>query len=96
LPAWFMHRSYHVSRVPSLNRKIRVIVDWSLALLLRREVVSMGELHSPREPFTDVTPTVAAAPAPPVAVPAVAPRQPAPSEQAGSNQEPVAARPAGG
>ena len=63
LPAWFMHRSYHVSRVPSLNRKIRVIVDWTLALLLRREVVSMGELHSPREPFTDVTPAVAAVPA---------------------------------
>ena len=62
LPAWFMHRSYHVSRVPSLNRKIRVIVDWTLALLLRREVVSMGELHSPREPFTDVTPAVAAVP----------------------------------
>jgi NADH dehydrogenase len=59
LPAWFMHRSYHVSRVPSLNRKIRVIVDWTLALFLKREVVSMGELHFPREPFTDVTPAVA-------------------------------------
>jgi len=54
--AWFMHRTYHVSRVPSLNRKIRVIVDWTLATFLRREVVSMGELHTPREPFTDVTP----------------------------------------
>jgi NADH:ubiquinone reductase (H+-translocating) len=56
LPAWFMHRTYHVSRVPSLNRKVRVIVDWTLATVLRREVVSMGELHTPREPFTDVTP----------------------------------------
>jgi len=54
--AWFMHRTYHVSRVPSLNRKVRVIVDWTLATVLRREVVSMGELHTPREPFTDVTP----------------------------------------
>jgi NADH:ubiquinone reductase (H+-translocating) len=54
--AWFMHRTYHVSRVPSLNRKIRVVVDWTLALILRREVVSMGGLHAPREPFTDVTP----------------------------------------
>lgn len=56
--AWFMHRTYHVSRVPSLNRKIRVVVDWTLALFLRREVVSLGELHRPREPFTDVTPPV--------------------------------------
>ena len=60
LAAWFMHRTYHVSRVPSLNRKIRVLVDWTLALILKREVVSMGELHSPRVPFTDVTPAVAA------------------------------------
>ena len=58
LPAWFMHRTYHMSRIPSLNRKIRVVVDWTLALLLKREVVSMGELHRPREPFTEVTPPV--------------------------------------
>ena len=56
LPAWFMHRTYHMSRIPSLNRKIRVVVDWSLALFLRREVVSLGELHQPRDPFLDVTP----------------------------------------
>jgi NADH dehydrogenase len=56
LPAWFMHRTYHVSRIPSLNRKIRVIIDWTLALFLKREVVSLGELHDPRVSFTDVTP----------------------------------------
>jgi NADH:ubiquinone reductase (H+-translocating) len=54
--AWFMHRTYHLSRVPSLNRKIRVVADWTLALFLRREAISLGELHHPREPFTDVTP----------------------------------------
>jgi NADH dehydrogenase len=59
-PAWFMHRTYHMSRTPSLNRKIRVIVDWTLALFLKREVVALGELHQPREPFTDVTPAVPA------------------------------------
>ncbi len=52
--AWFMHRTYHMSRIPSLNRKIRVLADWTLALFLKREVVSMGGLHEPREPFTDV------------------------------------------
>jgi NADH dehydrogenase len=55
-PAWFMHRTYHMTRIPSLNRKIRVIVDWTLALFLKREVVALGELHQPREPFTEVTP----------------------------------------
>jgi NADH dehydrogenase len=59
-PAWFMHRTYHMSRIPSLNRKIRVVVDWTLALFLRREVVALGELHQPREPFTEVTPVVRA------------------------------------
>jgi NADH dehydrogenase len=61
-PAWFMHRTYHMSRIPSLNRKIRVVVDWTLALFLRREVVSLGELHQPREPFTEVTPPAEALP----------------------------------
>jgi NADH:ubiquinone reductase (H+-translocating) len=55
-PAWFMHRTYHMTRIPSLNRKVRVIADWTLQLFLRREVVSLGEIHQPREPFTDVTP----------------------------------------
>lgn len=55
-PAWFLHRTYHMTRIPSLNRKIRVVADWTLQLFLRREVVALGELHEPREPFTDVTP----------------------------------------
>ncbi len=59
-PAWFMHRTYHLSRIPSWNRRVRVVIDWTLALFLKREVVSLGELHQPREPFTDVTPEVTA------------------------------------
>ena len=55
-PAWFLHRTYHMSRIPTLNRKIRVVVDWTLALFLRREVVSLDELHHPRDPFVDATP----------------------------------------
>src|SRR5690606_18017160 len=58
LPACFMHRTYHMSRIPSLNRKVRVVVDWTLALFLKREVVSLGQLHQPRESFTGVTPKV--------------------------------------
>jgi NADH dehydrogenase len=50
-PAWFMHRSYHVSRVPTLNRKARVVADWTLASLFRREVVSLGQLQDPRREF---------------------------------------------
>ena len=51
LPAWFMHRTYHLSRLPTLNRKARVTADWTLALFLKREVVSLGTLERPREEF---------------------------------------------
>jgi NADH dehydrogenase len=49
--AWFMHRSYHVSRMPTFNRKVRIIADWTSALLFRREVVSLGQVQSPRAEF---------------------------------------------
>jgi NADH:ubiquinone reductase (H+-translocating) len=66
LPAWFMHRTYHVSRIPSLNRKARVVADWTLAFVFRRETVSLGQLHQPRNEFTEVTPvTPGQAPAAP-------------------------------
>ncbi|MFI5890730.1 NAD(P)/FAD-dependent oxidoreductase [Actinoplanes sp. NPDC051513] len=58
LPAWFMHRTYHMSRIPSFNRKVRVVADWTLAFVLRRETIALGQLHAPREEFTHVTPRV--------------------------------------
>jgi NADH:quinone reductase (non-electrogenic) len=48
-PAWFMHRTYHLSRVPTFNRKVRVVADWTLALFFRREIVSLGSVQRPRE-----------------------------------------------
>ena len=50
-PAWFMHRTYHLSRVPTLNRKVRVVMDWTLALFFKRETVSLGEIEAPRSEF---------------------------------------------
>ena len=49
--AWFMHRTYHLSRVPTVNRKVRVVADWTLAALFPREVVSLGQLQQPRREF---------------------------------------------
>jgi NADH dehydrogenase len=46
-----MHRTYHVSRVPTFNRKARVVADWTLASLFPREVVSLGQLQDPRREF---------------------------------------------
>jgi len=49
--AWFLHRTYHLSRVPTFNRKVRVLADWTAALFFPREVVSLGQLQSPRTDF---------------------------------------------
>ncbi|MGI8880827.1 MAG: NAD(P)/FAD-dependent oxidoreductase [Jatrophihabitans sp.] len=51
--AWFMHRTYHVSRMPTLNRKVRVLADWTGALVFRREVVSLGQLQQPLTVFQE-------------------------------------------
>lgn len=50
-PAWFMHRVYHLSRVPTFNRKARVLAEWTLAGLFKREIVSLGSLEHPRAEF---------------------------------------------
>jgi NADH dehydrogenase len=51
LPAWFMHRSYHMSRMPTFNRKVRIVLDWTLALFFRRELVALGRLQDPYAEF---------------------------------------------
>lgn len=56
-PAWAMHRAYHVSRVPTFNRKARVVADWALASVFRREVISLGQLQDPRREFVSAANT---------------------------------------
>ncbi|QGK68771.1 NAD(P)/FAD-dependent oxidoreductase [Allosaccharopolyspora coralli] len=51
LIAWFMHRAYHVSRMPTFNRKMRIVIDWTLAFLFKREAVSMGQIQDPKADF---------------------------------------------
>ena len=54
-PAWMMHRAYHVSRVPTFNRKVRVTMDWVLAGFFRREAISLTAFENPRGEFTEVS-----------------------------------------
>jgi NADH:ubiquinone reductase (H+-translocating) len=51
-PAWLMHRAYHVSRMPTLNRKVRIQLDWLISGLFRREVISLGQINDPKAEFT--------------------------------------------
>lgn len=50
-PAWLMHRVYHLSRVPTVNRKTRVLAEWILSGFFKREIVSLGSLEHPRAEF---------------------------------------------
>lgn len=45
-PAWFMHRVYHLSRVPTVNRKARVLSEWILSGLFKREIVSSARSNA--------------------------------------------------
>ncbi|MCW5250187.1 NAD(P)/FAD-dependent oxidoreductase [Streptomyces sp. SHP 1-2] len=51
LPAWLLHRAHHLGRVPTANRKARVLAEWILAGLFQREIVSLGSLEHPRAEF---------------------------------------------
>ncbi len=45
--AWWMGRSYHLLMIPGLARKARVVSDWTISLLFRRDVSQLGQLGSP-------------------------------------------------
>ena len=46
-PGWFVARTYHLYQLPLLSRKLRVVLDWTVALLFRRDVVELSVLGHP-------------------------------------------------
>jgi NADH dehydrogenase len=52
-PAWFMHRTYHMSRVPTTARKAQVLIDWTQAFFFRREIVGLWSFHEPFKEFAE-------------------------------------------
>jgi NADH dehydrogenase len=51
LPAWLMHRGYHVLAVPTWERKIRVAAIWLTGFLFGRDIVSLASVQHPRDAF---------------------------------------------
>jgi NADH:quinone reductase (non-electrogenic) len=47
-PGWFVTRTYHLYQLPLFSRKLRVVVDWTVALLFRRDIAELGTLGHPR------------------------------------------------
>jgi NADH dehydrogenase len=40
-------RTYHLYQLPLLSRKLRVVADWTVALLFRRDIAELGVLGHP-------------------------------------------------
>jgi NADH dehydrogenase len=48
---WFLHRSYHLLAMPTIARRVKIAMDWTVALLFPRDIAQLGSLEHPREPF---------------------------------------------
>jgi len=46
-PGWFVTRTYHLYQLPLFSRKLRVVVDWTVALFFRRDIAELGSLGHP-------------------------------------------------
>jgi NADH dehydrogenase len=46
-PGWFFTRTYHLYQLPLASRKLRVVVDWTVALFFRRDIAELGLLGHP-------------------------------------------------
>ncbi|MGI6590877.1 MAG: NAD(P)/FAD-dependent oxidoreductase [Eggerthellaceae bacterium] len=51
LLGWLAHRAYHVSALPTAERKARVISDWVRGAVLGRDLASTSEFANPRGLF---------------------------------------------
>jgi NADH:quinone reductase (non-electrogenic) len=43
-PGWFITRTYHLYQLPLVSRKLRVVTDWTVALLFRRDIAELSML----------------------------------------------------
>jgi NADH dehydrogenase len=52
--AWFLWRSYYLLQLPSLERRIRVAVDWALELFLAHDVIEINMRRTRIRPGEEV------------------------------------------
>jgi NADH dehydrogenase len=46
-PAWLIARTYHLLLMPGMGRRLRLLVDWNVALAFGRDASAPGRLGSP-------------------------------------------------
>jgi NADH:ubiquinone reductase (H+-translocating) len=71
--AWWLWRSIYLSKLPRLEKKLRVALDWTLDILFSKDVVQFATHRAP----TISSPEVRGAETAPVSVPPLQPRNPA-------------------
>jgi NADH dehydrogenase len=55
--AWWLWRTIYLTKLPSLERKIRVAIDWTLDLFFPRDLVYLRSLHTVQTPEAPHTAT---------------------------------------
>jgi NADH dehydrogenase len=43
--AWWLVRTYHLLQLPTMARKVRVVLDWTVALFFPRDIAQLGSLQ---------------------------------------------------
>jgi NADH:ubiquinone reductase (H+-translocating) len=46
---WWVTRTYHLYQVPTTQRKLRIVVDWTVSLFFRRDIAELGQLGHPEK-----------------------------------------------
>ena len=46
-PAWFAARTYHLTMMPGMARRVRLALDWSVGLFFGRATAELGQLGHP-------------------------------------------------
>ena len=93
--AWGMHRGYHGLAIPMWERKLRVFTGWAWNWIVKRDLVSIMAVKTPRLAFETYASRPAAAPAAakaPAAKKAAAPKKAAAKPAA--EKKPAAKKPA--
>jgi len=46
--AWWLVRTYHLLQLPTMARKVRVVIDWTIQLFFPRDIAQLGSLGTIR------------------------------------------------
>ena len=52
-PAWLARRAYYVARMPTAERRIRLVLDWAAGLPFKRDVSQLGSEQQPDRPLAE-------------------------------------------